>query len=46
MFDTNKDITILNSLIETTIDSIDDYRRSAEEATNERFAASFRDSRQ
>src|SRR5687768_10541790 len=43
MFDTNQDITILNSLIETTIDSIDGYRRSAEEATNERFAASFRD---
>src|SRR5918993_686310 len=41
MFDTNRDIDVLNSLIETTLDSIDGYRRSAEEATNSRFASEF-----
>src|SRR3712207_1744586 len=35
------DITLLNSLIETTIDSVDGYRRSAQEATNSRFSAEF-----
>jgi uncharacterized protein (TIGR02284 family) len=35
------DITVLNSLIETTIDSVDGYRRSAQEATNSRFSAEF-----
>src|SRR5918998_1363046 len=35
------DISVLNSLIETTIDSIDGYRRSAQEATNSRFSAEF-----
>ena len=41
MFDKSHDITVLNSLIETTIDSVDGYRRSAEEATNSRFSAAF-----
>jgi len=36
-----RDISTLNSLIETTIDSIDGYRRSAQEATNSRFSAEF-----
>jgi uncharacterized protein (TIGR02284 family) len=35
------DITVLNSLIETTIDSVDGYRRSAQEATSSRFSAAF-----
>ena len=35
------DITVLNSLIETTIDSVDGYRRSAQEATNSRFSSAF-----
>ena len=43
MFDKSHDISILNSLIETTIDSVDGYRHSANEATNNRFADSFRD---
>ena len=41
MFDQSHDITVLNSLIETTIDSVDGYRRSAQEATNSRFSAAF-----
>jgi uncharacterized protein (TIGR02284 family) len=36
------DITVLNSLIETTIDSVDGYRHSAGEATNPQFAEIFR----
>jgi uncharacterized protein (TIGR02284 family) len=36
------DTTVLNSLIETTIDSVDGYRRSAEEATDGRFSTHFR----
>lgn len=36
------DVTILNSLIETTIDSVDGYRHSADHATNEQFADIFR----
>jgi uncharacterized protein (TIGR02284 family) len=36
------DVTVLNSLIETTIDSVDGYRHSADEATNEQFAQIFR----
>ena len=36
------DISVLNSLIETTLDSVDGYRRSAEEATSSRFAEDFR----
>ncbi|MBV8685828.1 MAG: PA2169 family four-helix-bundle protein [Alphaproteobacteria bacterium] len=43
MFDQNHDISVLNSLIETTIDSIDGYQHSASEASNSRFAESFRD---
>ena len=39
--DTSHDIGVLNSLIETTIDSVDGYRRSAQEATNSRFSAEF-----
>jgi uncharacterized protein (TIGR02284 family) len=41
MFEKSHDITVLNSLIETTLDSIDGYRRSAEEATSGRFASEF-----
>ena len=36
------DVTVLNSLIETTIDSVDGYRHSAGEATNAEFAEIFR----
>lgn len=39
--DASHDISVLNSLIETTIDSVDGYRRSAQEATNSRFSAEF-----
>jgi uncharacterized protein (TIGR02284 family) len=42
MFDQNHDVTVLNSLIETTIDSVDGYRRSATEATSSRFSETFR----
>lgn len=35
------DISVLNGLIETTIDSVDGYRRSAQEATNSRFSSAF-----
>lgn len=41
MFDKNHDISVLNSLIETTLDSVDGYRRSAEEASSSRFASDF-----
>ena len=43
MFDKSHDISVLNSLIETTIDSVDGYRRSAQEATSSRFSAAFLD---
>lgn len=43
MFDKSHDITVLNSLIETTLDSVDGYRRSAEEASNSRFSTAFLD---
>jgi uncharacterized protein (TIGR02284 family) len=36
------DVSILNSLIETTIDSVDGYRHSADHATNAQFAQIFR----
>lgn len=36
------DIKVLNSLIETTLDSADGYRRSAEEASGSRFSSEFR----
>lgn len=43
MFNQSHDISVLNSLIETTIDSVDGYRRSAAEATESRFSSTFRD---
>ena len=43
MFNQQHDISVLNSLIETTIDSVDGYRRSSTEATESRFASTFRD---
>lgn len=36
------DVTVLNSLIETTIDSVDGYRHSAGEATSGTFTEMFR----
>jgi len=36
------DVSVLNSLIETTIDSVDGYRHSAEAATSGTFAGLFR----
>ena len=42
MFESDTDIATLNSLIETTLDSVDGYRRSADEAPNSRFAPEFR----
>jgi uncharacterized protein (TIGR02284 family) len=39
--DASHDISVLNGLIETTIDSVDGYRRSAQEATNSRFSSAF-----
>lgn len=36
------DVTVLNSLIETTIDSVDGYRHSANEATSGTFTEMFR----
>jgi uncharacterized protein (TIGR02284 family) len=39
--DASHDISVLNTLIETTIDSVDGYRRSAQEATNSRFSSEF-----
>ena len=36
------DVTVLNSLIETSIDSVDGYRHSADEATSPAFADIFR----
>jgi len=41
MFDTSHDIKTLNSLIATTIDSVDGYRTSATEVENRRFAELF-----
>lgn len=41
MNDTSHDIQTLNSLIETTLDSVDGYRRSAEEASSSRFTSDF-----
>ena len=43
MFNQSHDVSVLNSLIETTIDSVDGYRRSASEATSSRFSSVFRD---
>ncbi|MEO7827646.1 MAG: PA2169 family four-helix-bundle protein [Allosphingosinicella sp.] len=41
MFNDNHDVTVLNSLIETTIDSVDGYSRSAGEATSGTFTQMF-----
>ncbi|MDB5698469.1 MAG: hypothetical protein JWN69_1273 [Alphaproteobacteria bacterium] len=41
MLEKSHDIAVVNSLIETTLDSIDGYRRAAEEATNGRFSSEF-----
>lgn len=41
MPDKSHDITVLNRLIETTLDSVDGYRRSAEEASGSRFSSEF-----
>jgi uncharacterized protein (TIGR02284 family) len=38
---TSHDISVLNGLIETTIDSVDGYRRAAQEATSSRFSQQF-----
>lgn len=43
MFEKSHDIDVLNSLIETLVDSVDGYRRSAEEASESRFASEFLD---
>lgn len=43
MSDHSHDVSVLNSLIETTIDSVDGYRRSADETSNDRFREAFRD---
>jgi uncharacterized protein (TIGR02284 family) len=42
MSDRSHDISVLNSLIETTIDSVDGYRHSATETSNNRFSEAFR----
>ena len=42
MFDQSDDISVLNSLIETTIDSVDGYQHAARQASNERFRDAFR----
>jgi uncharacterized protein (TIGR02284 family) len=41
MTDTNHDISVLNGLLETTIDSVDGYRTSAQDVENPRFAEMF-----
>lgn len=41
MADTNHDISTLNSLIATTLDSVDGYREAAAEIENKTFAAQF-----
>ena len=41
MTDTSHDISVLNGLITTTIDSVDGYRSSAEAVENPRFAEQF-----
>ena len=41
MTDTSHDITTLNGLIATTIDSVDGYRTSAQDVENPRFAEMF-----
>ena len=39
----NHNASVLNELIETTIDSADGYRQAAEDTTDTRFAQAFRD---
>ena len=41
MTDTSHDISILNGLIATTIDSVDGYRTSAQDVENPRYAELF-----
>ncbi|MEP6786350.1 MAG: PA2169 family four-helix-bundle protein [Sphingomonadales bacterium] len=41
MFDSNADIHTLNSLIATTLDSVDGYTEAAKESDNSRFADMF-----
>ena len=41
MFDKSHDTKVLNGLIETTLDSVDGYRRAAEESSESRFATEF-----
>jgi len=41
MTDTSHDISILNGLIATTIDSVDGYRTSAQDVENSHFAEMF-----
>ncbi len=41
MTDTSHDISILNGLIATTIDSVDGYRTSSQDVQNPRFAELF-----
>ncbi len=41
MTDTSHDISTLNGLIATTIDSVDGYTEAAKDADNSRFAAMF-----
>lgn len=41
MIGQSHDIDVLNGLIETTIDSVDGYRRSAEDAKDGRFSSEF-----
>ena len=42
MFEADRDVATLNSLIETTLDSVDGSRRSADEAPDSRVAPAFR----
>ncbi len=39
----NTNVSTLNELIETTIDSVDGYREAADNATSDRFAKMFRE---
>lgn len=41
MADSNHDISTLNSLIATTLDSVEGYREAADDATNSRFTGLF-----
>jgi uncharacterized protein (TIGR02284 family) len=43
MIGSDKDISTLNSLIKTTIDSVNGYQESAEAVDDERFASMFRE---